>query len=48
MGAILARGHVVQTIGSDLIPVAILETHLGSVVIILLSATSMLAAKKLS
>lgn len=43
LGAVVAGGHVVQTVGRDLVPGGILEKHSGFVVIILLSATSIIA-----
>jgi len=43
LGAMIAGGHVVQTVGRDIMPVAILMKHSGAVVIILISATSIIA-----
>lgn len=43
LGAVLAGGHVVQTIGKDIMPGAVLGKHFGAVVIILASATSIIA-----
>ena len=43
LGAVIAGGHVVQTVGTDIMPGAILEKHFGAVAIILLSATSIIA-----
>jgi PiT family inorganic phosphate transporter/sulfate permease len=43
LGAVLAGGHVVQTVGKDIIPGAAMGKHFGAVVIILLSATSIIA-----
>lgn len=43
LGAALAGGHVVQTVGKDILPSAVLSKHVGAVVIILLSAASIIA-----
>jgi PiT family inorganic phosphate transporter/sulfate permease len=43
LGAVVAGGHVVQTIGKDILHGALLGKHFGAVVIILLSATFIIA-----
>jgi sulfate permease len=43
LGALTAGTHVVHTIGSGIMPGAILEKHSGAVVIILLSASTIIA-----
>src|ERR671937_687401 len=43
LGALTAGTHVVHTIGSGIMPGAILERHFGAVVIILLSASTIIA-----
>ena len=42
-GAVMAGGHVVNTIASGLMPAELLQDSFGSVIIILLAATSMIA-----
>lgn len=41
-GAVMAGGHVVNTIASGLMPAEVLQQHIGAVIIILLAATAMI------
>jgi sulfate permease len=43
LGALVAGAQVVHTVGSGIIPGTIMETHFGAVIIILLSASSIIA-----
>jgi PiT family inorganic phosphate transporter/sulfate permease len=43
LGALVAGTHVVHTVGSGIIPGTIMEAHVGAVIIILLSASSIIA-----
>jgi PiT family inorganic phosphate transporter/sulfate permease len=43
LGALIGGTHVVHTVGSGIVPGPILQTHVGAVIIILLSASSIIA-----